>query len=356
MSFKLSVIRDEEMPMETLLDTPVSSITLDKDLDVVNLVEGMGKTAFQGRNISIAKEIWCNMLKDDTTIFLGLAGAMIPAGMRNLVVSLIKNRLVDCIVSTGANLFHDCHEILGKFHWQGSPHVDDRRLFEEGIDRIYDVFAKEKEFDETDDFVKKWVCGLEQDRPYTTREFLYLLGKELSAVGKEEGVLTSAYEKGVPVYCPAIADSSIGISIALGRREGTNNLQLDTVADVLEITGIVSDSGSTGVVYVGGGVPKNFIQQAQVVARLLDPSKANGHKYGIQISTDAPHWGGLSGCTFREAKSWGKIVNEASCVSVYSDATIAFPLIASAVFSSVIETLKKRRFPRFKMGEKLEVL
>jgi len=342
--------------MEILLDKPVSSITLDKDLDVVELVEGMGKTAFQGRNISIAKDIWVNMVRDETTIFLGLAGAMIPAGMRNLIVSLIKKRLVDCIVSTGANLFHDCHEILGRFHWQGSSQVDDHELFEEGIDRIYDVFAKEREFDETDDFIERWVCGLEQDRPYTTREFLYLLGKELSGQGKEEGILTAAYEKDVPVYCPAIADSSIGISIALGRRDGTNNLQLDTVADVLEITGIVSDSKSTGVIYVGGGVPKNFIQQAQVVARFLDPSKANGHKYGIQISTDVPHWGGLSGCTFREAKSWGKIANEASCVSVYSDATIAFPLIASAVFSSARETLKKRKFPRFKMGKNLEVL
>lgn len=341
--------------MEIFLDTPVSSMTLDEDLDVRKLVEGMGKTAFQGRNISIAKEIWVNMVKDETTIFLGLAGAMIPAGMRNLVVSLIKNRLIDCIVSTGANLFHDCHEILGRFHWQGSSHVDDQGLFEEGIDRIYDVFAKEKEFDQTDDFIERWVCKLEQDRPYTTREFLYLLGRELSCSGKEEGILTSAYKGDVPIYCPAIADSSIGISIALGRREGTNSLQLDTVADVLEITEIVSDSKSTGVVYIGGGVPKNFIQQAQVVARFLDPKGPSGHKYGIQISTDAPHWGGLSGCTFREAKSWGKIANEALCVSVYSDATIAFPLIGNAVFSSSKEILKKRRFPRFKMGRKLEV-
>ena len=342
--------------MKTFLSTPVSSLTLDEDLDVLKLVDGMGKTAFQGRNISRAKEIWVNMLEDETTIFLGLAGAMIPAGMRNLVVSLIRHRLIDCIVSTGANLFHDCHEILGRAHWQGSAQVDDQTLFEEGIDRIYDVFAKEKEFDQTDDFVEKWVAGLDQDRPYTTREFLYLLGKKLSDVGGKQGILTAAYEEKFPIYCPAIADSSIGIAIALGRREGTNNLQLDTVSDILEITEIVMGAKSTGVVYIGGGVPKNFIQQAQVVARFLESNRADGHKYGIQISTDAPHWGGLSGCTFREAKSWGKIASEASCVSVYADATIAFPLVASAVFAGSKENLKKRKRPRFDMGKKLEVM
>ncbi len=342
--------------MDNFLHTPVSPITMEDYPDLKHLVQRMGKTAFQGKNISLAKDIWVNMLKDETTVFFGLAGAMVPAGMRKLIASLIKNRMVDCIVSTGANLFHDCHETLGRFHWQGSPHADDMRLFQEGIDRIYDVFAREKEFDKTDDFIESWVTELEQDRPYTTREFLYLLGKKLSDEGTEEGILTSAFKANVPIYCPAIADSSIGIAIALGRRAGTNNLQLDTIYDVLEVTDIVSVSESTGVIYIGGGVPKNFIQQAQVVARFLDENKADGHKYGIQISTDAPHWGGLSGCTFAEAKSWGKIANEALCVSVYSDATIALPIIASATLSDSKELLERREFPRFKMGKNLEVL
>ena len=342
--------------MKSFLHTPVSPITLDENPGVQKLVEDMGKTAFQGRNISIARDIWLNMIKDETTIFLGLAGAMVPAGMRILIASLIKNRLVDCIVSTGANLFHDCHETLGRLHWQGSPHIDDLDLLKKGIDRIYDVFAEEKEFERTDNFIEKWVVELEQYRPYTTREFLYLLGEKLSKEGKEEGILTSAYKENIPIYCPAIADSSIGIAIALGKQAGTNNMQLDTIADVLEITDIVGASKSTGVIYIGGGVPKNFIQQTQVVGRLLDADKAGGHKYGIQISTDAPHWGGLSGCSFKEAKSWGKIASEALCVSVYSDATIAFPLIASATLSSSKDILKRRKFPRFKMGRKLEVL
>jgi len=342
--------------MKTFLHTPVSPITLDDVHDVEKLVEKMGKTAFQGKNISIAKDIWVNMVQDETTIFLGLAGAMVPAGMRKLVASLIEERLIDCIVSTGANLFHDCHESLGRVHWQGNPHVDDEDLFEKGIDRIYDVFAEEKEFEKTDEFVEKLARELEQDRPYTTREFLYLLGKEISTEGNEEGILTSAYKAEIPIYCPAIADSAIGISVALERYEGKSSIQLDTIADILELAEIVGHSESTGVIYIGGGVPKNFIQQAQVVARFLDIQRPHGHKYGIQISTDAPHWGGLSGCTFREAKSWGKIASEAMCVSVYSDATIAFPLIAGATLSSTKELLKKRKFPSFKMGKKLEVL
>ena len=338
------------------LHTPVSPLVLDDLSNVSELVERMGKTAFQGKNISLAKEIWGNMLQGETTIFLGLAGAMVPAGMRKLVACLIENRLIDCIVSTGANLFHDCHESLGRYHWQGSAQADDMELFEEGIDRIYDVFADEKEFEKTDEFIEKLARDIDQSHAYTTREFLSLLGKELLDSGEEDGILTTAYKEDLPIYCPAIADSSIGISIALERYDGTSRLQLDTIADILEIAEIVGTSQATGVIYIGGGVPKNFIQQAQIVARFLDVERPNGHKYGIQISTDAPHWGGLSGCTFREAKSWGKIASEATCVSVYADATIAFPLIASATLSSSKEILKRRKFPKFKMGTKLEVL
>lgn len=290
----------------------------------------MSGASFQGRNLSNAYGVWKNMLSDRTTIFLGLAGALVPAGMRKLIVHVIENRWIDCLVSTGANLFHDIHETLGRFHWQGNIHIDDCQLREAGIDRIYDTFASEEEFRQTDEYIAQFAAGLDQTREYSTREFLNLLGRNLSADGSESGILTAAFKADVPVYCPAIGDSSIGIAVAIGRHKGENSLNFDIVADVLETAEIVIQSESTGVIYIGGGTPKNFIQQTEVTASIMGEDLP-GHKYAIQVITDPPHWGGLSGCTFAEAQSWGKVATDAMDATVYCDATIALPILITAL-------------------------
>ncbi len=335
--------------MNDFLKNKIKPREIKKRASVKSLVDAMGNSAFQGKNISLAQDIWVKMLKDNTTILFGLAGALVPAGMRGIMAYLIKNRFVDCLVSTGANLFHDCHETLGRFHFQGSHEVDDIKLFEKGIDRIYDVFASEKEFRKTDNFIKNWAKGLNPEfvsgkRAITTREFLYRLGEKLSGISNVEGILTSAYKAKIPVYCPAIGDSSIGIALAAGRAEGSNEIQFDMIKDVLETAEIVSKSGSTGVIYIGGGTPKNFIQQTEVTSSIISDSISDGHRYAIQITADSPHWGGLSGCTFKEAQSWGKIARDARSVSLHSDATIALPIIATAVADS---NVKRKRIPRF---------
>jgi deoxyhypusine synthase len=327
-------------------------VEIDGKTTVSELVKKMGGASFQGKNLSLAYSVWKQMLTDRTTIFLGLAGALVPAGMRNLLVHIIENRWIDCLVSTGANLFHDIHESLGKYHWQGSYHVDDCQLKEAGIDRIYDTFAVEQEFRETDEYIAEFTASLDQKRPYTTREFLYLLGKDLSINGSQKGVLSAASEAGVPVYCPAIGDSSIGIAIAYGRHKGENSLNFDVIADVLETAKIVIQSENTGVIYLGGGTPKNFIQQTEVTASIMGEDMP-GHKYAVQVITDPPHWGGLSGCTFTEAQSWGKVAVDAKAATVYCDATIAFPIIIAALEE---EELSDRRIaPRFEMGKELKI-
>jgi deoxyhypusine synthase len=341
--------------MHNYLDKPISPLTISEDTRVTDLIEGMKGTAFQGKNLSQASDIWVNMLKDTTTVFMGLAGAMVPAGMRKIISFLIDHRMIDCLVSTGANLFHDCHESLGMCHFQGTNEVDDIKLFEHGIDRIYDVFAREDEFRKTDDFIENWVVTLEQDRFFTTREFFYYLGQELSKVAKTEGILTTAYRKGVPIYCPALGDSSIGIAIATGRYRGTNAIRFDIIQDILEMAEIVYKSKTTGVIYIGGGVPKNFIQQTEVTSSFLYNYSSVGHKYAIQITTDAPHWGGLSGCTFEEGQSWGKVAKEAQRVSVYADATIALPLLATATAERVKDILETRKPPKFYMDQSLKL-
>ena len=293
------------------------------------------------------------MLQDDCTILMGMSGAMIPAGMRRLVVWLIQNRAIDCLVSTGAQFFHDIHESLGRFHYQSSPVVDDVLLAENLVDRMYDTLADEAEFREEDEWVGQFASRLDQSRAYTTREFLYLLGEEVSKHAKAEGMVTAAYRAGIPLYCPAIADSSIGIGIAQNRYFGRNSFMFDVVQDVVETSLITARSPNTGVVYFGGGTPKNFIQQAEVTAIMIK-SDVSGHKYALQVVTDAPHWGGLSGCTFEEAQSWGKIAKDARMVSCHCDATIGMPMLVTAL-SQHPELFENRRRPSFQMGRDFDV-
>ncbi len=316
--------------MPHFLRFPISPLEVDAKSSLRDLLKSMGKASFQGRNLGTALEIWEEMLGGETTIFLGLAGAMVPAGMRKVVSYLIEKRLVDCLVSTGANLFHDCHESLSYSHFQGAPWADDLKLKEEGIDRIYDTFAREEDFRKTDGFIADFASTLDSSKCYTTREFLGLLGEQLCQKGEEEGILTSSFKANVPIYCPAIGDSSIGIALVYAKEKNGVQVSFDVIADVLETAKLVADSISTGVVYIGGGTPKNFIQQTEVTASVLG-WRAEGHKYAVQIITEPPHWGGLSGATFEEAQSWGKIAEGARKASVVCDATIALPLLVTAL-------------------------
>jgi deoxyhypusine synthase len=326
------------------LKEPVEPFQVDSNAAISDILRRMGKISFQGRNFSMAYQIWETMLQDEITIFMGLAGAMVPAGMRNILVYVIEHRLIDCLVSTGANLFHDIHETLGRHHWLGHPLADDKKLKDAGIDRIYDTFASEEEFFIADRFIADFGKTLSATHPYSTKEFLFLLGKHLSGFKKEEGILTSAASNDVPIFCPALGDSSIGIALSmLAEKEGLH-IQFDPIEDVSASARMVMNSNKTGVIYIGGGTPKNFIQQTEVTAHYLGGDVA-GHTYAVQFTADAPHWGGLSGCTFEEAQSWGKIQKKAQVVSVHIDATIALPLIVSAL-SQKPDLFTNRNLPK----------
>jgi deoxyhypusine synthase len=340
------------MRKHEILSRPTRPLMIGRRKSVADLLEKMQGVSFQGRNLATAYQVWRRMLRDRTMIMMGMAGAMVPAGMRRLVVYLIKNRLIDCLVSTGANFFHDVHETLGRFHYQCSPNIDDVALQKNLIDRMYDTLADEEEFREEDAFVGRFASTLDHSRPYTTREFLYLFGKELLKRAKEDGIITAAYKAGIPLYCPAVGDSSIGIGIAENRYLGKNQLTFDVIGDVLETARLAGESPSTGVIYFGGGTPKNFIQQSEVTATFIRQAH-NGHKYAIQVVTDAPHWGGLSGCTFEEAQSWGKIAPDASLATVHCDSTIAMPILVTAL-SENPTLIRKRKKPIFRMGPELD--
>ncbi len=339
------------MRKHQILTKPTRPLSIDGRKSVASLLEKMQGISFQGRNLAAAYHTWHRMLGDRVMIMMGMAGAMVPAGMRRLVVYMIKNRLIDCLVSTGANFFHDIHETLGRLHFQCSPEIDDVELQKNLIDRMYDTLADEEEFREHDAMVGRFAATLDQSRPYTTREFLNLLGKELSKRAKEDGILTAAYKARIPLYCPAVGDSSIGIGIAENRHLGKNQFTFDVIGDVLETARLAGESPASGVIYFGGGTPKNFVNQTEVTATFMRQAH-NGHKYAMQVITDAAHWGGLSGCTFEESQSWGKIAHDASMVTVHCDSTIAMPMLVSAL-SENAGLIRKRKKPVFDMGRTL---
>lgn len=314
--------------MPKFLKKPTAPIEVSESDTIASLLKKMGATGFQGRNLSVAADVWQEMLDQKAFIFMGLAGAMVPAGMRRLVALLIKRRYVDCLVSTGANLFHDIHETLGFHHYLGSEDADDLKLRQQHIDRIHDVFASETQFRKTDRYISAFTRSLSFSRAYSTREYFYLLGQHLARETGEEGIVICAAKTGVPIYCPAMGDSSIAIAISAFPE--TRSFLFDVSKDVYELAQIVIGAQTTGVVYIGGGTPKNFIQQAEVTASIMG-ADVPGHKYAVQIIVDPPHWGGLSGCTFDEAKSWGKVAVNATKVTVYADATIALPILATAL-------------------------
>jgi deoxyhypusine synthase len=316
---------------EEYMHDPTEPIVIEPGMTTDLLLRRMEKISFQGRQIARAAKVWESALEADGFVMMGMAGAMSAAGMRNLVAGLIERGLIDCLVTTGANLFHDVYETFGHHHFLGSPQVDDEELFHHNLDRIYDTYADEREFERLDEWIGAWAIGNLEARPYTTREFIRELGLEVDrrTGGQNPGIVTTAARHDLPIYCPAIGDSSIGLGLAV-RKE---NFIFDVIGDVRE-TGEMVTHRDTMVLYCGGGTPKNFIQQTEVTVRLVR-RQSTGHKWAVQFITDSPQWGGLSGCTFSEAVSWGKIDPEADQVTVHCDATIALPLVASAVVSRI---------------------
>jgi deoxyhypusine synthase len=333
------------------LETPIEPFVVEAGLTVDQVVARMERISFQGRNLATAHRVWQKMLQDDVTIFLGMAGALSAGGLRLLVAHLIQNRYIDCLVSTGANLYHDLHETRGRRHYVGSPHADDAALAEDRIDRVYDTYASEEEFVENDNWIAAYAATLEQ-RPYTSREFLHLLGGHLWRTTGADGILTAAYRANVPIFCPAIADSSIGMGLSQARQLRAGAGHIDIIGDIVESANMVIRRPRTASVVLGGGTPKNFINQASVQAEYYS-SQVGGHRYALQIVTDVPYFGGASGSTLEEAQSWGKLAADAARVSVHADATIALPILASALVTSSAPLLAQRKMPRFTLASRL---
>jgi deoxyhypusine synthase len=309
---------------------PVKGVRIGTHTSIDELIRGLRSSAFGAGRLAKAVDIFTEMQTEETTKFMGVAGALVPAGMRTILAELIRDRYVDVVVSTGANLVHDIIEALGEQHYlvestSTGAHGDrdDVWLRKQGVDRIYDVLVHDEAFARLEAFLHS-VFEQMSGRRYSIREFLTAIGENLS---DPDSILRSAVESGVPVFCPAIADSMIGLHAWLYKQMGS--LEVDAFDDMKELIELFSEAPRAGALILGGGVPKNFIFQAALIAPR--PEGKEGLDYAIQITTSTPEDGSLSGATLEEAKSWGKISEHAKTVTLYGDATVALPLIVAAV-------------------------
>lgn len=315
----------------TYLRIPVRHID-PKTFNSVPLILAMEHMAFQARNLARAAKIYDEMLTDkDCTIILCLAGSLISAGLKRTIYELVANNMADVIIATGANIVdQDFFEALGFQHYVGTPDVDDNELRELHIDRIYDTFIDEDELRVCDHTVAEIADSLERGT-YSSREFLREMGRWLVDQGKGDDSITRiAYEKGVPIFVPALSDCSAGFGLVLHQWRNPDHIAIDSAKDFLELTKIKISSKETGLVMVGGGVPKNFAQDVVVAADVLG-YQVPMHKYAIQITTADVRDGGLSGSTLKEASSWGKVAQGREQM-VYAEATLALPLLVSYVY------------------------
>jgi deoxyhypusine synthase len=315
--------------------------------NAIPLIEQYREMAFQARNIARAASIFDTMLAESScSIILCLAGSLFSAGLKKVACDLLRNNMVDAIVATGAIIVdQDFFEALGFHHYHGSPYANDGELLESGIDRIYDTYIDEDELRECDMTIARIADALEP-KPYSSRQFIEFMGRYLKEQKKgKDSVVRNAFEKAVPIFVPAFSDSSAGFGLVYHQwqKKRGAKVTIDSVKDFLELTRIKISSKETGLFMVGGGVPKNFAQDVTVAADILS-KEVHLHKYAIQITVADERDGGLSGSTLKEAHSWGK-VDEGFEQMVFSEATIAFPLIGSYAYHK--GNWKKRKQKRF---------
>lgn len=335
----------------------IPHIKLDPDMTIEDLINVFESSGYNGRKLGEAAKLYAKMIKENVTICLTVSGAMTPVGFGGIIKTLIERGFVDWIITTGANVYHEDHFAWGLPVKQGSAAVDDMKLFEKEIVRIRDIYIK---FDETleaeDQIIQKMFGENFQNKSFTTAEFCNLMGKISKKKAKypEKSFITAAYKYDVPIYISTLKDSSLAMNLAINRLHG-KIYNLDFVREIIEQAAILYSSKKSGILELGGGVPKNTAQQTGPMLDQILKRSDGGQDYIIQITDARPDTGGLSGATLQEGKSWGKVQDaHQGMITVYADATIAFPILALYVLSNQKTRKPKRLYKKLdKMYDKL---
>ena len=320
------------MKKKDLLNKTIEHIDI-KAINSMDIINAMKKMSFSARDLANASNIYDRMLKEKKcVIILTLSGSTSAAGCMQVYVDLVKNNMVDAIVATGASIVDmDFFEALGFKHYQGTPFVDDKLLRKLYIDRIYDTFIDEEQLQACDKTIKLIADAL-LPRVYSSREFIWEMGKYLKKKAKKkDSLVQAAYEYDIPIFCPAFSDSSAGFGLVLHQQDNPDNhVSIDSVKDFRELTMIKIGAGTSGLLIIGGGVPKNFAQDTVVCAEILG-KEVPMHKYAVQITVADVRDGACSSSTLKEANSWGKVDSSFEQM-VYAEATTALPLLASYAY------------------------
>ena len=340
---------------QKILGERVKQLELGSDTTVADLVENMAEMSIQARNIGRCAQVLRNMYEDKQrpTVFLGLAGPLIAAGLRRVIRDLIVANAVDVVVSTGAIIYQDIYASFGHGHFKGAPNSDDAVLSDLNIDRIYDTYIDDELVMRTDRFCKLVADEMPAGN-YSSRAYLEALAKRL---GDEESILFQCHKLGVPVFVPALNDSSIGIGLTehhvRAKEAGKKYVAIDSIQDNYELVQIVVSSPKTAAFYVAGGVPKNYINDSIVMSYLYGFDR--GHDYALQITTAVTQDGGLSSSTLSEGRSWGKIKKEATYAMAWVEPSVSLPLLTGYILGKKL-TAKRPRLKFAWDGDKLTCL
>ena len=332
------------MERKDYLQTPVKHIKIDGALTVDQLMRQFKNSGALGAGrLAAACDIYEKMLRDkECTVFLALSGAVIPAGMRALVTDLIRKRLVDVIVSTGACMVHDAIEAIGGHHYIGGWAVNDNELYRYHLFRIYDIFVPEEDYVKLDFKLSKMYDEIALERKgesLASNEFAWEIGKRLT---DENSILRAAYEENVPIFLPSVRDSEFGFIHWLhsAQQNPKEVLLVDAFKDVPTVCNICAKSPKNGMIVIGGGVPRNTIQSSALASK-------KGLDYAVVITLDRPETGGLSGSTLEETVSWGKMKGQADHVMVIGEALMVFPIIVASVTERLGKNFSRTPFLQF---------
>ncbi len=329
------------------LTVPTRPIPVDRDRSVAGLLEKMEGAGFGAKQLAEAHRIWIDMLDDNVTVYFCGSGNLVPSGMRRLLAYIVKNRFADVLVLSGTILFHDIHETLGRNHYQAHPSMDDEELIEADVARIGDMLADTEEYKEADEWLGSVINQLELSRPYSVREFLHLVGRELAEIAHEDGILTAAFKSRVPVFCPDLLASPLSVGISRCRFEKKIDFTLDVTQDAIEMMQIAQQTRNSGIITLGSVQGQATVNTAEI-ASYITRSNPRGHKYAISITTDAEPMGiRTPSVNGNHNNLFGKLLKNAITAYVPCDPSIALPMLVTALSQTAAKFIKARKTPQF---------
>jgi len=346
------MVAQKKTKASKFLTVPTRPIPVDRDRSVAGLLEKMEGAGFGAKQLAEAHRIWLDMLDDNSTIYLCGSGNLITSGMRRLLAYVIKNRFVDVLVLSGSVLFHDIHETLGRNHYQAHPSMNDEELEQSDVVRVGDLLANSDEYHEADEWIGSVINQLDMTRPYSVREFLHLLGRELAEIAHEDGILTAAFKSRIPVFCPDILEGPISVGIARARFEKKIQFTFDITQDTMEMMHIAQRTRNSGILTFGSVCSQNMVNMAEV-SSYITRTTPRGHKYAVSVTTDSspldirtPSFAGNHTSVF------GKLLKNAITAYVPCDPSIALPLLVTALSQTAAKYMKGRKRPTFSFSGK----